>query len=356
MTREQGRSCKDQDASNFSEKLLRWHNRSGRRQLPWQKNQTPYRVWVSEVMLQQTQTAQVVDYFNAFMRRFPSLKKLANAGSDEVLQQWAGLGYYHRAHRLHASAKIIYNQHHGRFPGELADWLALPGVGRSTAGAILSLAYNKRHPILDGNAKRVIARYFNIAGWSGHPRVARRLWQKAEALTPKHRVSDYTQAIMDLGATVCTPVKAQCAVCPVRNSCQARQKNTVSRRPTPAPDKKEKLVCKFLMLFIQRQRKILLKRRPPKGIWAGLLCPPQSDGAKAARKRLQQWGIKQAPVQAARLKHELTHRRLLITPWFVHLPSRFKGRLDPSLNWYKIDPDSMAVPAVVRKCLRQRIG
>ena len=347
------KQARQQQRTVFSKQLLRWYEHSEHRLMPWQKNKTAYRVWVSEIMLQQTQVSKVIDYFNAFVNRFPSLKKLASAKIDEVLEQWAGLGYYHRAHKMHHSAKIIHHQHHGRFPRDLPGLLALPGIGRSTAGAILALAFGKRYAVLDGNVQRVVARYCDIAGWPGHAQVAQQLWQEAESLLPQHSMADYTQAIMELGATICTPSNAQCSMCPVRPNCCAYHKGTIEQRPAAAPYKKEKQVCRWLMLFICYRDRVLLERRPQQGIWAGLLCPPQSHSRHDARQQLRRWGIHQAPVQGKTLLHELSHRRLFITPWWLQLSEQLKACLDSSFNWYKINPAAMAVPAAVKKLLLQ---
>ena len=217
MAARQSVRLKSRPSFTFSEKLLHWYDRIDRRQFPWQKNKTPYRVWVSEIMLQQTQANKVVDRFKAFIRRFPSLKRLASAEITEVLEQWAGLGYYQRAHRLHATARIIRRDHGGRFPQTFSDLLALPGIGKSTAGAIFSLAFKRPYAALDGNIKRVLARYCDVAGHPEQARVKRRLWREADALLPERRIGDYTQAIMELGASVCKPRNPQCAACPRAN-------------------------------------------------------------------------------------------------------------------------------------------
>lgn len=222
---------------NFAARLLRWYDRHGRKDLPWQRARTPYTVWVSEVMLQQTQVATVIPYFERFMARFPDVRTLADAPLDAVLAHWSGLGYYSRARNLHRAAQQIRDRHGGVFPEDMDAIAALPGIGRSTAGAILAQALGQRHAILDGNVKRVLTRHRAIAGWPGQSAVERRLWEIAEAETPHARVADYTQAIMDLGAMVCTRARPRCGACPVADDCAARAAGTVSRYPAPKPRK-----------------------------------------------------------------------------------------------------------------------
>ncbi len=207
--------------ASFAPRLLAWFHEQGRHDLPWQQEPTPYRVWVSEIMLQQTRVATVIPYYERFMAAFPDLAALAAADEEQVLQLWSGLGYYARARNLHRAARIILQQHGGRFPGEFEQVAALPGIGRSTAGAILSLALGQRHPILDGNVKRVLARHFAVAGWPGHSAVARKLWELSERLTPQYQAAAYNQAMMDLGATLCTRTKPDCSRCPLQESCLA---------------------------------------------------------------------------------------------------------------------------------------
>ena len=223
------------DATDFQHNLLAWFDRYGRKNLPWQNPVTPYRVWLSETMLQQTQVTTVIPYFNAFVARFPDLSSLAQAPVDEVLQYWSGLGYYARARNLHKAAQLMIAQ--GGFPDTLAALVALPGIGLSTAGAILSIAFNNSHPILDGNVKRVLSRHQAIAGWPGSSQTSKQLWAVSACFTPSNRVADYTQAIMDLGATLCTRSKPNCPACPLQGSCQAWLLGRVSDYPSPKPAK-----------------------------------------------------------------------------------------------------------------------
>jgi A/G-specific adenine glycosylase len=264
----------------FAEALLEWYDRHGRKQLPWQHPRSPYRVWVSEIMLQQTQVATVIPYYERFMQRFPDIKALADAPLDAVLQHWSGLGYYARARNLHLAAIKIRDRHNGEFPHDFESVVSLPGIGRSTAGAILAQSMEQRHPILDGNVKRVLARHSAIEGWPNHPRVADRLWEKAEEYTPHSRLADYTQAIMDLGATVCTRSRPLCALCPVQTGCIAYKRNEVARFPAARPQKEKPVRSVQVLLLTNDYNAVLLERRPPSGIWGGLLGLPELDPAE----------------------------------------------------------------------------
>ena len=265
--------------AEFAPALLDWFDRAGRKHLPWQREPTPYRVWVSEIMLQQTQVATVIPYYDRFMAAFPTLEALAAAPLEEVLHLWSGLGYYARARNLHRAARVIVAEHRGQFPGTLSDVQSLPGIGRSTAGAILALALGQRHPILDGNVKRVLSRHFAIEGFPGEAVVERRLWLLAEACTPYARVSDYTQAIMDLGATVCVRSKPQCSVCPVAATCIARAEGRASRLPTPRPKRARRHRIRHCVIALRTDGPVLLEARPPEGIWGGLHGLPEFDDA-----------------------------------------------------------------------------
>lgn len=260
--------------SGFTKQLLTWFDANGRKDLPWQTDKTPYRVWVSEIMLQQTQVAAVIGYYQRFMASFPTIERLAEAHEDEVLAHWAGLGYYARARNLHKTAKIIVNEQQSQFPSTLEEIMELPGIGRSTAGAILSISFADAHPILDGNVKRVLTRLHNIEGWPGQKRLEDQLWKLAEKYTPSQRCDDYTQAIMDLGATLCTRSKPGCQSCPFNNTCLSYEKDTVSQRPTPKP-KKEKPIKELWILNIECEESTLFEKRPPTGIWGGLYSLPE---------------------------------------------------------------------------------
>ena len=261
----------------FALALLDWFDRHGRRDLPWQREPTPYRVWVSEIMLQQTQVAVVVPYFERFMARLPTLAALAAAPLDEVLALWSGLGYYARARHLHRAAALIRECHGGAFPAAIAQVEALPGIGRSTAGAVLSLALGQRHPILDGNVKRVLARSFGIDGWPGQAAVQGELWRLAERLTPHARVGDYNQAMMDLGATLCTRARPACARCPLADTCTARRQGRQMQLPEAKPARRLPERATLMILALDRTGAVLLERRPPTGIWGGLWSLPETD-------------------------------------------------------------------------------
>ena len=265
---------------SFSTRLLQWFDLHGRKNLPWQQDRSPYRVWVSEIMLQQTQVITVIPYYQRFIERFPDVHALAKANIDEVLHYWTGLGYYARARNLHKTAIEIANKD-GQFPNQVDELMALPGIGRSTAGAIKSIAFAQRAAILDGNVKRVLCRHENIRGWPGEKQVEIKLWQIAEALTPRKRVRDYTQAIMDLGATLCLKSQPKCHDCPLSRSCEAHQLGEQQQLPTKKP-KKTLSTKRVMMLILQNSDEaVLLFKRPPSGIWGGLWSFPEisEDGA-----------------------------------------------------------------------------
>jgi A/G-specific adenine glycosylase len=315
------RKARPRTERSFAARLLAWHARYGRHDLPWQKRRSLYRVWVSEIMLQQTQVATVIPYYARFMARFPDLQALAGAPLDEVLHHWTGLGYYARARNLHRAAMLLQEQHRGRFPRQRAAVEALPGIGRSTAAAILSLALDQRHPILDGNVKRVLARHGAIAGWPGEKKVEARLWTLAEALTPRRRVARYTQAIMDLGATLCTRSRPRCGECPVAADCRARARGAQARIPAARP-RKTLPVKRTRMLLLQQDGAVLLARRPPAGLWGGLWgfheIAADADPAAWCRAR---FGV--APLSARRrpvLRHSFSHFHLDIEPVELVLP------------------------------------
>ncbi|TCT21544.1 A/G-specific adenine glycosylase [Thiobaca trueperi] len=266
----------DLPPDTFAAHLLAWFDRHGRHGLPWQREPTPYRVWVSEIMLQQTQVSVVIPYFERFMARFPDVLDLADAPVDDVLALWSGLGYYARARNLHRAAGLIRDVHQGRFPTTFDQVEALPGIGRSTAGAILSLACGQRHAILDGNVKRVLARHFAIDGWPGHREVLTQLWSVAESCTPQTRVGAYNQGMMDLGATLCTRSRPDCDRCPVAVSCLARAQGRQRDLPASRPRQSLPERSCLMLLAINPAGEILLERRPPSGIWGGLWSLPET--------------------------------------------------------------------------------
>ncbi len=302
--------------AEFASRVLTWYQHHGRTDLPWQREPTPYRVWVSEIMLQQTQVTTVIPYFQRFMQHFPELPALARAPLDEVLHHWSGLGYYARARNLHQAAQQIMERHRGEFPVAIEQLQALPGIGRSTAGAVLSLASGQRHPILDGNVKRVLTRCFAVPGWPGAAAVQRQLWELAERHTPIRRVNHYNQAMMDLGATVCTRSAPRCGDCPLSVSCLARQQGRQSDYPQPRPRQRQPVRKIHLLLLRSPAGEILLERRPPSGIWGGLWSFPECEQAA----EIQRYCSEQLGVQAGTLefrsprRHTFTHFHLDYTP------------------------------------------
>ncbi len=308
--------------SAFAQQLLAWFVQHGRKDLPWQQNPTPYRVWVSEIMLQQTQVNTVIPYYQKFMQAFPDLLTLANAPQDAVLHHWSGLGYYARARNLHQAAQQCVQQHNGIVPDNIEQLTQLAGIGLSTAAAILALAHQQQHSILDGNVKRVLSRYHCVAGWSGNAAVQKKLWPLAQQHTPATDVAAYTQAIMDLGATVCTRHQPQCACCPLAKGCQAYQQQCVADYPAPKPRKTlpYKKVC-LLMLETQNGA-VFLHKRPNKGIWGGLWSfieyPDNLPLMQIIHWCRQQFNIDIHQQQIwPEYQHSLTHFHMLITP--VHL-------------------------------------
>jgi len=315
--------------SPLPSKLLSWFDQHGRRHLPWQQDISPYRVWVSEIMLQQTQVSTVIPYFERFMASFPSVQHLAEAPADAVLHHWTGLGYYARARNLHRAAKVICNEHAAVFPATVDGLCALPGIGRSTAGAIVSIACGGRAPILDGNVKRVLARYHAVDGWPGKADVAKTLWQYAEQHTPTERVADYTQAIMDLGATVCTRSSPACSKCPLSAECRAYSEGTPTDYPGRKP-KKALPVRATTFILAHSGGEWLLEQRPPSGIWGGLWCfPAVADSVPVLTPVdiAQRWCLDQLQLEPAAIlplmpfRHTFSHYHLDISPVQLHLPN-----------------------------------
>ncbi|MBI5461659.1 MAG: A/G-specific adenine glycosylase [Gammaproteobacteria bacterium] len=309
----------------FAATVLDWYDRHGRKDLPWQRDRTPYRVWVSEVMLQQTQVATVIPYFERFMARFPTVIALADAELDAVLHLWSGLGYYARARNLHKAARVVRDVYAGTFPSDFEAVQALPGIGRSTAGAILALACAQRQPILDGNVKRVLARFHAVDGWPGEAAVLARLWDCAERYTPQRRVADYTQAMMDLGATVCTRARPGCAQCPLRVACQAYRADAVARYPAPRPRRDLPVRATHMLLLRNARGDVLLQQRPPQGIWGGLWSFPEVAASAEGPAEVGMWCVQTLGLTATRLeawpalRHTFSHFHLDITPWLVEL-------------------------------------
>ncbi|MCE3285810.1 MAG: adenine glycosylase [Steroidobacteraceae bacterium] len=341
-------------AVEFAPALLRWYELDGRKDLPWQRDRTPYRVWISEIMLQQTQVATVTGYYERFMTRFPDVHKLAAAPLDEVLHLWSGLGYYARARNLHRAAQALVQRHGAEFPATLEEVMALPGIGRSTAGAILALSRGERHPILDGNAKRVLARCFGVGGFPGEPAVEKRLWELAEACTPARRVDAYTQAVMDLGATVCTRTNPACLLCPVNAACVARVTDRLHEFPSPRPRKLRPRREAWLVLA-RSGTQLLLEKRPPSGIWGGLWAFPEFP----THAHAMQWCSENlsAPSGARAvepLHHAFSHFDYAMNPILVSCLGRAPAlRDDDRYRWYDTNaPAEVGVPKPVATLLQ----
>lgn len=337
---------------NFASRLIRWQRRHGRHDLPWQ-GRDAYRVWLSEIMLQQTQVVTVIPYYQRFVASFPDIAALAAATEDEVLAHWSGLGYYARGRNLYRAARIVVEQFGGEFPRSLENIRALPGVGRSTAAAICALAFHERHAILDGNVKRVLARWCGIEGWAGHKKVEEKLWQQAEALLPQRDVAAYTQALMDMGATVCTRSKPKCGACPVSSGCAALQSERIAALPAPRP-KKALPERHATFLLLMHDGDILLEKRPGSGIWGGLWCPPQlDDGQGVAADYLQRNGIDVSErIDLPGFAHTFTHFRLHITPLLLHVARKPMQLQQSGSVWLNAgEALRAALPAPVRGLL-----
>jgi A/G-specific adenine glycosylase len=335
-------------ANNFAARVLHWYDHHGRKDLPWQITGDAYRVWVSEIMLQQTQVQTVIPYYERFLHSFPDIMSLADAGLDEVLQHWSGLGYYARARNLHRAAEIIRDDHGGRFPTSIEAVSGLPGIGRSTAGAILALTFGQRHAILDGNVKRVLARHAAVDGWPGKTAVAKELWELAEARTPAERVGDYTQAMMDLGATLCTRSGPRCAMCPVQDDCVALSRAEVERFPGRKP-KKEKPRRTTTMVLAIADGAVYLERRPAAGIWGGLWSLPEvSDVGDWCAERLEAEAVDVESWDT--LRHSFSHYDLDIAPVVVRISSVSSKVADhDDSTWYRpgdVPPGGIAAPVM----------
>jgi A/G-specific adenine glycosylase len=329
---------RDEQARRFAPRLLQWFESGGRKDLPWQRDPTPYRVWVSEIMLQQTQVATAIPFYHAFMQRFPDVRSLAGAPLDEVLHLWSGLGYYARARNLQRAAQAIVARHGGEFPPGLEAVMALPGIGRSTAGAILALSRGERHAILDGNVKRVLSRWFGVRGHPGEPAVERRLWDLAEACTPERDVAQYTQAIMDLGATVCTRARPTCLLCPVNGDCVARAHNLQDRLPEPRPRAARPAREAWLVVAMRGGHKVLLEHRPPSGLWGGMWGLPEFPTRSHALQFCNEHLVGAAAPHAGRpLRHAFSHFDYEMHPLVVHCLGKAESlRDDDRYLWYDV--------------------
>jgi len=339
--------------SNFAQRLIEWQRAHGRHDLPWQ-GQDAYRVWLSEIMLQQTQVSTVIPYYQRFVASFPNIAALATATEDQVLAHWSGLGYYARGRNLHKAAQIIMERFNGEFPRKLEDILELPGIGRSTAAAICALAFHERRAILDGNVKRVLSRYCGIEGWAGDKQVEEKLWQQAEALLPESDVATYTQALMDMGATVCTRSKPKCVLCPVQADCVALQTERIAVLPTPRP-RKTVPERNAVFLLLMHGNDILLEKRPGSGIWGGLWCPPQFEDEIAAQEWFGRTGMEaKGGERLEAFTHTFTHFKLHITPLKIQLARKPLRVEQAGSVWLDVgEALGAAIPTPVRKVLGQ---
>ncbi len=341
------------DAGGFGHSVIDWQGREGRHHLPWQNVDDPYRIWLSEIMLQQTQVSAVIPYFQRFVERFPTVRDLANAAEDEVLAKWSGLGYYARARNLHRAAQRIEQTHDGQFPERFEDILALPGIGRSTAGAIAVFAFGQRFPILDGNVKRVLARCFGIEGYPGASDVAARLWALAERLLPETGLRAYTQGLMDLGAQVCTRSHPRCVSCPLTARCVARSLGRIDEFPAPRP-RKQRPRRSTVMLIMQNDGQIMMEKRPSPGIWGGLWSFPEIDDlADVARTCAARFGLEAEAVDAMDpIEHGFTHFSLTITPLVCRVKEPEPMARQPGRVWVTPhEAEDYAIPVPVRKLI-----
>lgn len=340
----------------FSAALLRWFDKAGRKHLPWQQDISAYLVWISEIMLQQTQVATVIPYFNTFINKFPDVQILADAPLDDVLSLWTGLGYYSRARNLHRTAQIVTQDYKGKFPDDVDALVTLPGIGRSTAAAIASIAYGKSTAILDGNVKRVLARFHAVEGWPGDNAVAKTLWLHAEQHMPQKRAGDYTQAIMDLGATVCTRSKPRCEDCPLRKHCAAYWQDNIALYPGKKTGKALPTKSVQMLMIRNPAGEVLLQQRPPMGLWGGLWCLPEypeQENAVTACKQLS--GQKAARIEIwPGWRHSFSHFHLDITPVLLDIKKMPIVVAEQNWRWVKpADQHNIGLAAPVKRLLDQ---
>lgn len=341
--------------SGFAAALIRWQKKYGRHDLPWQGRRDPYTVWLSEIMLQQTQVSSVIPYYQRFLASFPDIATLAAASQDDVLAHWSGLGYYSRARNLHQAAQQVVERHGSTFPAEFEQILALPGIGRSTAAAISAFAFGMRRAILDGNVKRVLARYFAVEGHPGTKGVEVLLWQHAEALLPQQEIEAYTQGLMDLGATVCTRSHPRCGECPVGRDCLAHHQGRQAELPSPRP-RKAMPEKETVMLLLLREGEIFLEKRPPTGIWGGLWSFPEiAPGEDPRHESLARFGFEAGRLQSLPfMQHTFTHFRLHIQPQCLEVQGIRLLASQQGGTWLGLQEAlGAAIPVPVRKLLLQ---
>jgi A/G-specific adenine glycosylase len=343
--------------TDFADRLIRWHKHHGRHDLPWQNTTDPYRVWLSEIMLQQTQVATVMPYYARFLARFPTLADLASAPVEAVMAHWSGLGYYARARNLHKCAQAVMRDHGGRFPTNPEQLAGLPGIGRSTANSIATFCFGARAPILDGNVKRVFCRAFGIEGFPGSAAVEKRLWALAGELMPAQHGDIYNQAQMDLGAMVCTRSKPKCGECPLRDTCVALAGDRVAELPQRKPRKVVPVREATLLVVLDAQQRVLLESRPPSGIWGGLLSLPELAGGDPALWLQQRLGCQAIAVSPApTFVHAFSHFHLRISPlicrvWPVTVA------MEPGWRWLRQEEiPGAALPSPVRRILESPLS
>lgn len=341
---------------DFSDRVLTWFALHGRKHLPWQQGVTPYRVWVSEIMLQQTQVTTVIPYFERFMEHYPSVEDLAAASQDEVLHLWTGLGYYARARNLHKCANTVASEYGGVFPPDVETLTSLSGIGRSTAGAIASLSMGQKAAILDGNVKRVLARHFAVPGWPGTTAVMTKLWEHAERLTPDADCPSYTQAMMDLGAMICTRTKPKCDQCPLIDSCVAYHQGNPTDYPGKKPKKDKPVKSVQLLMLRSAQGEWLLEQRPATGIWGGLWSFPEVDSDLDVA---QFWHANYAQELHSietwdSFRHTFSHYHLDITPVIANLSALVPSVGERAICWYDVhQPASLGLAAPVKLLLEK---
>ena len=340
--------------AGFARRLIEWQKVHGRHGLPWQGTRDAYRIWVSEIMLQQTQVTAVVPYYQRFMQSFPDVAALALASEDHVLQHWSGLGYYARARNLHRAARVVMNEHGGVFPSTAALIQTLPGIGRSTAAAIAAFAFGESGAILDGNVKRVLARHFGVDGWPGDPKVQAVLWAHAESVMPTNDIGIYTQAQMDLGSLVCVRGRPRCGECPVRADCVAHREQRTATIPGRRP-KKVLPHRRCALLLCIHAGTVLLEKRPPTGVWGGLWSLPETDGndAEAISRVASRYGVDVAGCEPLLpFEHGFTHFTLALEPWLVRTGAVASEARESGRMWLALDAAAdAALPAPIKRLL-----
>ncbi|AWY02160.1 A/G-specific adenine glycosylase [Marinomonas primoryensis] len=348
-----------QPVKNFAPRVLAWFDEHGRKSLPWQENKTPYRVWISEIMLQQTQVTTVIPYYHKFMTSFPSVEALAQAEQDEVLAHWSGLGYYARARNMHKAAKMLVDEFDSEFPQSVEGVCELPGIGRSTAAAILSISRGVQAAILDGNVKRVLSRFHAVPTWPGEKKTENAMWELAENYMPSERCGDYTQAMMDLGATLCTRSKPQCLLCPLESDCEGRQ----TPDPTQFPIRKPKKAAKpeksiQLLVLMNQQEQLLLEKRPQTGIWGGLWSLPELATDESVVLHIEQRFSAQVSsvIPLSSFRHTFSHYHLDISPSQIQMAAANWIMEGDKYQWFsQQEALALGLPAPVRSILEKII-